>query len=607
MNDPHAFLRTIPLFADLKDEDLEQICGQVEEIRLQPGQILFKEGALGQHAYIIREGQIEIFKEANGHHVQLAVRQSGEMIGEISLLESAPRNASGRALTNTLLYAIGQEQFDNVLNTSPSAARTMLHTVITRLRTLDQLLNHNERMAQLGTFTAGIAHELNNPASAVKRGSEQLRETFTQFRKASFHLYEQHLTARQLHALNELDLRPKHTIKIDSLERNDQENLLENWLDEIGVENAWEKAPQLVDIGYSPETLMNALSEFPAVALPAVIDWITSSANLYSIADEISMGAGRITEIVKALKSYVFLDQGPFQSVNVEEGIENTLVILRHKLNQGIVVDRDYDPSVPPIQANGSELNQVWTNIIDNAIDAINGKGKITIRTAYKSPWVLIDIADNGPGIPAEVQKKLFSPFFTTKPLGKGTGLGLNIAYNIIQRHGGNVKVFSRPGDTHFEVWLPEDIKKVNEGSSTFPPIHRNDDKSLREILLRVKNIAVVGITDRADLSSTNVPAYLQSVGYRIFPVNPYLERVLDQKTFPNLAAIPDPVDLVLIFLPGEQVPPIVDQAIEIGAKAVWMQEGIFNEAAAQKASQAGVEVVMDTCIRITHKRLFKS
>ena len=607
MKDPHSFLRSIPLFADLKDEDLEQICRQVEEIRLQPGQILFKEGTIGQHAYIIHEGQIEIYKEANGHYVQLAVRQSGEMIGEISLLESTPRNASGRALTNTHLYAISQEQFDNVLNTNSSAARTILNTVINRLRTLDQMLNHSERMAQLGTLTAGIAHELNNPTSAVKRGAEQVAELLTQFQKANLLLYKQRLTDKQLQALFEMDLRPDHRIVTNILEQNDQVILLENWLDTIGVEDAWDKAPQLVDLGFTPETLTNSLIDFPKEALPTVIDWITRSAVLHRVVGEISMGASRISEIIKALKSYVYLDQGPFQSVHVDEGLENTLVILRHKLEQGILVDRIYDPSVPPILANGSELNQVWTNIIDNAIDAVNGQGKITIRTVYKRPWVVIDIADTGPGIPAEVQKKLFSPFYTTKPQGKGTGLGLNIAYNIIQKHGGDVKVISQPGDTHFEVWLPEDFKMINEGSSSFLPIHRNDDKSLRDILLRVKNIAVVGITERKNLSSTNVPAYLKSVGYQIFPVNPHLERVLDRKAYPDLTAIPDPIDLVLIFLPSEQVPLVVDQAIKIGAKAIWMQEGIFNEAAALKASQAGIEVVMDTCIRITHKRLFKT
>lgn len=607
MADSYSFIRSVTLFADLSDADLEQICRQVEEVQLQPGQILFEEGSLGQHAYIIREGQIEIFKEANGRYVQLAVRQSGEVIGEISLLESTPRNASGRALTSTLLYAIGQEQFDTVLNTNPSAARTMLHTVINRLRSLDQVLNHSERMAQLGTMTAGIAHELNNPASAVKRGAEQMLDSMLQFQKTIFLLYQQKLSEDQLHSLLDMNLRPEPSTITDSLEHSDQESLLETWLDEVGVKDGWAIASQLVDLGYTPATLINTLKDFPAGTLPAAIDWITSSANLYSIASEISMSAGRISEIIKALKSYVYLDQGLVQSVKIEEGLENTLVILRHKLSQGIVVDRAYDPSIPTIQAYGSELNQVWTNIIDNAIDAMNGQGKITIRTAYKAPWVVVDIADTGPGIPVEVQKKLFSPFFTTKPMGKGTGMGLNIAYNIIQKHGGDVKVISQPGDTHFEVWLPVDFDKVNEESSTLKPIHRNDDNSLREILLRVKNIAVVGITDRPDLSSTTVPAYLKSVGYHIIPVNSRLERVLGQAAYPDLIAIPDPVDLVLIFLPSEQVPSIVDQAVQIGAQIIWMQEGIFNEAAAKKASQAGVEVVMDTCIRISHKRLFPS
>jgi signal transduction histidine kinase/predicted CoA-binding protein len=607
MDNSYSFLRNVPLFADLDDADLEQICSQVEEVRLEPGQILFEEGSLGQHAYVIREGKIEIYTEANGHSIQLAVRQSGEVIGEISLLESTPRNASGRALTDTLLYAVGQEQFDKLLNTNPSAARTMLQTVTARLRSFDQMLHQNEKMAQLGTLTAGIAHELNNPASAVKRGVDQLLESFTRFQEASLLLQDQHLSNDQMRALMDMNFQTNLPASFDPLERNDQERRMEAWLDDIGTEKSWEKAPLLVDLGYDPGTLKGALEKYATGSQPAVIDWIVASANIHNISGEISMGASRISEIVKALKSYVYLDQGPLQSVSIQEGLENTLVILQHKINQGITIQAVFDPAVPPIQAYGSELNQVWTNIIDNAIDALDGRGKITIRTSFKDPWIMVDIADNGPGIPAEIQKKLFSPFFTTKPLAKGTGLGLNISYNIIHKHGGDVKVISQPGETHFEVWLPKDFKKVNENPPMLQPIHRGDDNSLREILLRVKNIAVVGITNRPDLSSTSVPAYLKSMGYHIFPVNPREERILGQVCYPDLAAIPEPVDLVLIFIPSNQVPRIVDQAIEIGARVVWMQEGIINEAAAQKASQAGLEVVMDNCIRITHKRLFET
>jgi signal transduction histidine kinase/predicted CoA-binding protein len=610
MSDAYTFLRKVPLFAELPDSDLEQVCQQVEEVRLLAGEVLFEEGSIGQQAYIIEEGQMEIFKNANGNNLQLAIRQSGEIIGEMALLESVPRIASGRALTDSLLLSISQDAFDHLLDTNPSSARTMLHTVTSRLRSSELLLSQSEKMAQLGTLTAGIAHELNNPASAVKRGAEQFKSTFAQYQEETAQLHRLGLSPTQFQALQDLTQgrqAPGQLPPLDPVERNDLESEFEEWLEERGVENSWEQAPLLVDLGYQPAQLTQTLAGFPASTLPDVIGWLTHTIDLYSMLDEMSQGASRISEIIRALKSYVYLDQAPLQTISVHEGLENTLVILRHKLKQGVEIQREYDPAVPPIQAYGSELNQVWTNIIDNAIDAMDGQGKIKIHTAYKDPWVVVDIADSGPGIPLEIQSKVFNPFFTTKPFGKGTGLGLSITYNIIHKHGGDVKVISHPGDTHFEVWLPLDIKKAKDAGSTFEPIHRGDDDSLRKILQSSHTVAVVGISDRPDRPAHTVPAYLKSQGFRIFPVNPGLDQVLGEPAYPDLLSVPEPVDIVLIFRASEFVPEIVDQAIAIHAKVVWMQEGIVNEAAAQKASQAGLEVVVDTCIRVTHKRLFLS
>ncbi len=606
--DSYTFLRKVPLFADLPDSDLEKLCEQVYEIRLAQGELLFTEGSPGQNAYVIKEGQIEIFKGSNGQTIQLAVRAPGEVIGEIALLENTTRNASGRALTDSVLLVIGNEPMDLLLTGSPSAARTMLHTITTRLQTTELRLHQSEKMAQLGTLTAGIAHELNNPSAAIGRGAEQMKSTFHQLQQAGLALYGMGLSAAQLERLQNLEeqirQRALTSPDIDPLARSDREAQVEDWLDRQNLTNSWELAAQLVNLGYDGPALDALVQHFSEQALPALLNWMAASFDTYRLLDEIGQGAGRLTEIVKALKSYVYLDQGPVQEVNVHEGLDNTLVILRHKLKQGIEVRREYDPAVPRIQAYGSELNQAWTNIIDNAIDSMDasekgGQRTLVLHTRYEAPWVVVDIQDSGSGIPPEVQSKLFSPFFTTKPMGKGTGLGLNISYNIIHRHGGDIRVRSQPGETHFEIWLPADGKALQAKSR-----YARDDESLRRILETTRTIAVVGITDKVEKPNHRIPAYLQRQGYRILPVNPRLEKVLGEPAYATLRDVPGQVDVVLVFRAAEFVPEIVDEAIATGAKVVWMQEGITNEAAAEKAGQAGIEVVMDTCMRKTHQRI---
>jgi signal transduction histidine kinase len=270
------------------------------------------------------------------------------------------------------------------------------------------------------------------------------------------------LTQAQLQSLLALDqlaqARAKRPAYLDSLRRSDRESELETWLEERGVQNAWKVAPALVNLGYDQSELVTLLADFDASQFAAMIDWLNCTYIIYSLLEEIGQGAARISEIVKALKAYTYLDQAPIQTVDVHDGLDSTLVILRSKLKEGITVHREYAPDLPHIQAYGSELNQVWTNIIDNAIDAMNGQGEITLRTRHDDQWVIVEIEDNGPGIPEAIQPHLFDPFFTTKPPGQGIGLGLNISHNIVvQKHKGRIDVYSQPGKTRFEVRLPLD------------------------------------------------------------------------------------------------------------------------------------------------------
>jgi signal transduction histidine kinase len=336
-----------------------------------------------------------------------------------------------------------------------------------RLRDLEKaylqqevMLRQSEKLATLGKLSAGMAHELNNPAAAAQRGAAQLQATFSHLQQTHLRLGELNLSDSQLESLLTLDElaqgRAKQPADMDSLARSDREDELETWLGERGVENAWAVAPTLVSLGYDDDALNTLVASFSVEQFCAVIGWLNDTYTIYSLLEEIGQGAGRISEIVKALKGYTYLDQAPIQTVDIHDGLDSTLVILRSKLKPGITVLREYDANLPHIQARGSELNQVWTNLIDNAIGAMNGEGEITLRTSSDEQWVIVEIEDNGSGIPEENLPNLFDPFFTTKAPGEGTGLGLNISHNIIvQKHQGRIDVTSQPGKTRFEVRLP--------------------------------------------------------------------------------------------------------------------------------------------------------
>jgi signal transduction histidine kinase len=250
-------------------------------------------------------------------------------------------------------------------------------------------------------------------------------------------------------------------VELEGLERNDREDELESWLTERNLEDSWELAPILVNMGYQTNDLDELERDYPKPQLGVVVEWLCSLFTIFSLLEEINQGTTRIGEIVKSLKSYTYLDQAPVQEVDVHEGLDNTLIMLRSKLKTGITLERNYAEGMPKVMAYGGELNQVWTNIIANAVDAMDGQGTIKISTKQVEKWIHIEIEDTGPGIPEDVRQKLFSPFFTTKPMGKGTGLGLNISFNIIQKHKGYIDVDSKPGQTRFSVRLPINFEQV--------------------------------------------------------------------------------------------------------------------------------------------------
>lgn len=333
-------------------------------------------------------------------------------------------------------------------------------TDVTLQKLAENQLRQSEKMATLGTLAAGVAHELNNPAAATRRASQQLRELLTKLEKAREQLYKVDMSIVETEFMLNL---AKHSGEIStkknnysSLETSDKETTMEGWLEKIGIENSWEIAPQLVAMQLEKNFLEEKIYGMKNDSVKAIFEWIAVLFPIYSLLDEIYEGSSRISEIVGALKNYSFLGQAPIQEINIHEGIDNTLVILRSKLKEGVTVNREYSAELPAIPVYGSELNQVWTNILDNAIDAMKGKGNITIRTKKENNFALVEIEDNGPGIPEEIQGRIFDPFFTTKSPGKGTGLGLSTSYGIItEKHQGNITVESKPGLTKFIVKLP--------------------------------------------------------------------------------------------------------------------------------------------------------
>jgi signal transduction histidine kinase/predicted CoA-binding protein len=602
------FLARVPLFADLPPEDLDRLCGMVESVALPAGKTLFEEGSPGDRAYVIEQGEIEIIKRSGSREVLLAVRKSGEVIGEMSLLEATPRMATARARTDALLIAVEQQKLDELVRTSASAARAMFYTVLARWRATSTTLQQSERMAQLGTLTAGVAHELNNPAAAVKRGAEHLLGALETQESAWAAVHRLELDAaagrRLAVAVVQIRERARHPAELDTMARADREEELDDWLDDHDISGDRD-AGALVDLALSDERLEELLEAFGPARLPVVLRALTATYDTYNVVAEMSQGAERISSIVGALKQYSFLDQAPVQEVDLHEGLDNTLLILRSKLGKGVSVKREYDPALPRITARGSELNQVWTNLIDNAVDAMNGQGRILIRTCHEKGWVMVEIEDSGPGIPEDVQGRIFDAFFTTKPPGKGTGQGLAIAYQIVtQNHRGSIRVLSEPGRTRFQVTVPVNPTDCGAAPAALDPgnVETQSDAEVA-ILEATRTIAVVGMLADDLQPAHTVPLYLKEHGYRVIPVNPTIDEVLGERSRPDLRAVEEPVDTVLVFRRSEHVPAIVDDAIAIGAKAVWMQPGVIHEEAAERARAAGLRVVQDTCMRRAHQR----
>ncbi|VEP13995.1 Histidine kinase with cyclic nucleotide-binding domain [Hyella patelloides LEGE 07179] len=462
------------LFPTLAEDHLQKLitCGLI--VKLKPGEILFQEGENADSFYVVLDGEIKITKQLGAEELVITIHRRGEFTGDLSMLTGGICSATASSINTSSVIKF--DDFKELLKNCPDSIDLFIPALAERSKDLEIRLRQQEKLAALGKLSAGLAHELNNPAAAGRRAAKQLNSAISNLQFQMLNLRGKHFSAEHRQLLKQLQAQALINInkglQLSPLEQSDREDILIDWLEEKGVNNSWEVAPTLVSGGIDKSCLENLTQSMEGDILSEALLWLEATLNMNGLVGEVEQSTSRISDLVSAIKNYSYMDRALLQEVDLHEGIDNTLKILHHKLKYGVKVNQEYSANVPKISAYGSKLNQVWTNLIDNAIDAMDGKGELTggnadgqsaystpvltIRTSLENNCVLVEIIDNGSGIPSEIQPRIFEPFYTSKEVGKGTGLGLDISRRIIvQEHKGNIRFKSAPGCTNFQVRLP--------------------------------------------------------------------------------------------------------------------------------------------------------
>jgi signal transduction histidine kinase len=458
-------LLKLELFQKLPGDRLTWICDRATELRLTKGEILVKEGDPHRGFLILTSGSIAVTRFSEGMEMPIGQHDAPAFFGEIQIMTDDLIPVNLRALADCQLYEIIPEDFLQLVHECRDFERTVFKTIQARTQGLQSFIQNREKMAALGTLAAGLAHELNNPAAAVVRSLKDVTPAMLELQRMNLVYGQRNLEAE--YTQEWLKVRDDGydfitSDNYDPLAMMDLEDALLDWLEDYGVAEAWKLATPLAAGNIEPDLLDKLMAPWrddPTEFRDLGLRWLALSFEVMTMIQSGLRGAERVSALVQSMKSYAHLDQGAKQLVDIHQGIEDTLQLLSHKLKQGVTIKRSYDRNLPKIMAFGSELNQVWTNLIDNSIYAMSEKGNLEIITEGKGDRLKVKIIDSGTGIPAEIQSRIFEPFFTTKSVGEGSGLGLDNVRRIVEnRHRGSVTLESQPGRTCFAVCLPVNL-----------------------------------------------------------------------------------------------------------------------------------------------------
>jgi len=455
MVDKSELLR-VPVFNDLPDDQLAWFISQSQELNLKAGDSYARQGDPADAMFVVLEGLLQGRAERGGETFVFDIK-AGDVTGVLPFSRMKQFTVTGRAQTDSRALRFPASLFPDLIQKMPELTKRLVGLMSDRIRETTRLEQQRDRLASLGKLSAGLAHELNNPASAAKRAASQLRQILKKIRDASLELGKRDLTPTQKSEIEKLEasFTQPDVVPPDPLTMSDLEEQIDSLLRSHGQNDLWMLAAGLAQRNIRPEVVESLFANLDGDTARAALVRIAASVEVASLLHEIESSTSRISDLVGAIKEYTHMDQAPVQNVDVVKSLETTLTILNHKLKKGVAVQRDYLRVPLLVNSFGSELNQVWTNIIDNAIDAMHGQGELRVRTYRDDTCAVVEIGDNGPGIPDEVKPHIFEPFFTTKAVGEGTGLGLDTVQRIVKKHRGNIQVSSKPGDTRFQVWLP--------------------------------------------------------------------------------------------------------------------------------------------------------